>query len=220
MLAPLIHLADVSWRSGSRHVLSGLSIAVQRGEALGVVGPNGSGKTTLLRLMVGLIQPSGGAVALAGQSVRRGLGLCRVSYFGGWSTLPPAMTTSSWYALAGVQARPAGPDCRLGRLSPGLRQQAGLHASVDREAVDLIVLDEPWESLDVHASRWLSARLRRHRNSGVTLVVTSHRMPELLGVCSRIAFLSNGVLHEASPADWPTMTVDQLFDVYDRVVAG
>jgi ABC-type multidrug transport system ATPase subunit len=219
MPTPLIQMDGVSWRSGRRDVLRGVTIAIGRRDAVGIVGPNGSGKTTLLRLMVGLIEPGSGCVALDGERVPRGLGRCRVSYFGGWPTLPATVTASGWCSLFGVHTRCPWAGSRLGRLSPGLRQQAGLLASIGRDA-DLLVLDEPWDSLDVHASRWLSSRLHERREGGATLVVTSHRVQELLGVCTRIAFLSHGALREAGHADTSALTVEGLLAAYDRVMAG
>jgi ABC-type multidrug transport system ATPase subunit len=177
-----------------------VTFSLRRGEALGIVGANGSGKSTLLRLIVGLIEPAGGSATIDGLSIRCALSRYHVEFFGGWTTLPPTVTAAAWCALSGVAIDRPWADRRMWRLSPGLRQQAGLVAVLDQQALDLVVLDEPWESLDVRASRWLCERLEWQRAAGATLIVTSHRLPELLEVSSRIAVLSNGVLRESDQA--------------------
>jgi ABC-2 type transport system ATP-binding protein len=219
MSSPLLYLDAVRRKAGNREVLAGLTLRVDRGDALGLVGANGSGKTTLLRLMVGLLEPSGGSLSMGGMSIRHALRKFRIGFFGGWSTLPPTVTAAAWCRLSAASTAHHSYSWlgrKLGRLSPGLRQQAGLLAVLGQPQPDLIVLDEPWDSLDLEACRWLTTLLQRHHAAGVTLIITSHRVQELCGVCSRTAFLSNGTLHEPEGTRSPH-TPESILAAYDRL---
>src|SRR5205823_8831302 len=67
-----VALDDATIALGGRTVLANVSLRIERGEFVGVLGPNGSGKTTLMRAILGLIAPQAGAIAVLGQAVRRG----------------------------------------------------------------------------------------------------------------------------------------------------
>ena len=80
-------------------------------------------------------------------------------------------------------------------LSRGSRQMVGLRAYLAPPRAALYLLDEPWEGLDPDAARWLSMLLQQHRQAGSGILVSSHRLHDLAGVCDRYVFLSDGVLH-------------------------
>jgi ABC-2 type transport system ATP-binding protein len=207
----------VSRQLSGHRVFGGLSLALGRGDTLGIVGPNGSGKTTLLRLMVGLLEPTTGLVLLGGLPVSHGLRTVRLAYFGGWATLPPMVTPASWAALFQVHNSLAAPTKVLGKSSPGLRQQAGLRVVLQQAPLDLIVLDEPWDSLDPDASRWLCKRLIEWRKDGASIVVTSHRLRELMEVCTRVSILANGRFHEPAMRLGDHSTADPALACYDAL---
>lgn len=190
---PFIEVVALTRRYRRRVVFERISLRVGPGEILGIVGPNGAGKTTLLRIIVGLMRPSAGVIRVE-PGPEQANGSCRLSYFGGESTLPARVRVRTWFRLIGAGLRPTSDGRRLGRLSRGSRQAAGLRAMLELRQPSLIVLDEPWEGLDPGATRWLSAALRGHRANGATILVSSHRLHDLAGVCDRYAFLVNGSL--------------------------
>jgi len=177
-----LELASVSKTLGAHRVLNKVSLRVSGGEAVGLIGSNGAGKTTLLRIAAGLVRPDGG-------SVRYGAARPALRYFGGEMTLPAEVRVRRWAALFG---RHMDDRRRIGELSRGNRQLVGLRLVLADGDVDLLLLDEPWEGLDPAGSDWLTDRLRRWREQGTALVVSSHRLHDLDCICTRFVMLQRG----------------------------
>lgn len=188
----ILSLNDVVKRYDDRRVLSGVTFSVGAGEAVGVIGPNGAGKTTLLRIAMGLIRPDSGWIRLDAESIHTALGRVPVAYFAGESTIPPQVRVRSWRNLFhDVDER--GENRPFAVLSRGTRQLLGLRTVFSVSGLRLIVLDEPWEGLDPDASRWLSEAMHARRDAGTGILVSSHRLHELAGVCDRYIFLNRGI---------------------------
>jgi len=106
-----------------------------------------------------------------------------------------------------------------------MRQQLGLETTLskplEQRAGSLILLDEPWEGLDPDATRWLSAQLIEMRARGAAVMVSSHRIHDLAGVCDRCVFLKHGlVAEEVRMSKSMAAGVDRsalLFEAFDRV---
>jgi ABC-type multidrug transport system ATPase subunit len=190
-MSALLAIDGVAKKFDGRRVLSGITFSAGKGEAIGVIGPNGAGKTTLLRIVMGLIRYDTGSVRLDGEPVVSALSRVRAAYFAGESTLPPAVCVRTWRNLFhDVDERSESRPFRL--LSRGTRQLLGLRTLFSVSGLRLIVLDEPWEGLDPDASRWLTEAMRARRDAGATLLVSSHRLHDLAGVCDRYVFLDRG----------------------------
>jgi ABC-2 type transport system ATP-binding protein len=186
----VLHAFGLSKRYGAREVLRDVEISVREGEIEGLIGANGAGKTTLLRILIGLVRPSAGRVEWHQESGRAPAD--RVGHFGGAHTLPPRVPARTWARLVS-RGRAFCEDRRAVRaLSRGSRQLLGLSAELARPNLNAIFLDEPWEGLDPDGSRWLSKILRRKREEGCALLVSSHRLHDLAGLCDRYAFLLDG----------------------------
>lgn len=198
--------------------LRDVSLSAGRHEVVGIIGPNGAGKTTLLRMLLGLIRGPG-VVTLEGVSVPAGLARVRVGYFGGESTVPPGVRARRWrQVFRGVDP---GADNRAARImSRGTRQLLGLGTVLTVPDLDLIVLDEPWEGLDPDAARWLSSVITARRDGGACVLVSSHRLHDLAGVCDRYLFLDQGRLTEVATADLApdgAVTADALLAAFDAL---
>jgi ABC-2 type transport system ATP-binding protein len=176
-----LELAAVSKRFGSVPVLAQAWLQVRTGEAVGLVGANGAGKTTLLRIAAGLVIPDGGAVRT--RDVPSG-----VRYFGGEMTLPRDVRGKRWASLFGVSSH---ERRLLGALSRGSRQLYGLRIVLAPYS-DLLILDEPWEGLDPAGAAWLTDTLQRRRDMGASLLISSHRLHDLVEVCGRFVLLEGG----------------------------
>ena len=214
----LVELHNVSKSYGRHSVFSGITLVMQEAEILGIIGPNGAGKTTLLRILLGLVRPKHGTVSLWGCPPASALAQLPVAYFGGECTLPPAPKAGQWARLFDLDPAVVLESRRLRSLSRGTRQTVGLRTTLARPDPILIVLDEPWEGLDPEASRWLSAALRKKREAGVSVVVSSHRLSDLAGVCDRYAFLVAGSItcmtaEQVQPGG--LVTADVLMRVFD-----
>ncbi len=165
MPAPILQLADVSLSFGGHPLLDGLSLTVQPGERMALVGRNGSGKSTLMQVMAGLIEPDRGLVAVP-QGVTVGYmeqdpDLSAFATLGAWaaSGLPAEAAYRVEAAAEGLGFR---PDAPVATASGGERRRAAL-AKLMAEAPELMLLDEPTNHLDIAAIEWLEATLNDSR---------------------------------------------------------
>lgn len=178
-MANLVNLESVSVTRGTKSVLDGVSLGVQTGDRVGVLGLNGSGKTTLLSVLAGLIQPDSGRVATtrgtrievvtqggdlpADATVRQVV----LSHFGegdhGWASDSTVRATLDGLGLAAI-----GLDSRVGELSGGERRRVALAAALVTDA-DLLILDEPTNHLDIEGVAWLAEHLLARRSALVTV---------------------------------------------------
>ena len=196
-MTPILALKDVVKRYDGARALSGVTFTAAPGEAIGIIGPNGAGKTTLLRVIVGLIAPDSGSLRLVGEPLASGLARTPIAYFAGESTMPPGVRARAWRNLFHeVDDRGENRPFRL--LSRGTRQLLGLRTIFSTTGIRLLVLDEPWEGLDPDASRWLTDAMRARRDAGAAVIVSSHRLHDLAGVCDRYVFLNRGIATVAS----------------------
>jgi ABC-type multidrug transport system ATPase subunit len=216
----LLSVRDLSLRYRRREVIEGLTFEVASNQVLGIIGPNGAGKTTVLRALAGLISSSKGHVRVRGMPPRRAAARVNVAYFAGDFTLPGSVRARHWGSLA--TGNPITPEQRRIRtLSRGTRQLLGLRTVLSRPHLALVVLDEPWEGLDVDGARWLSRTIEAKRDRGATVVLASHDPNDLAGACDLYLFLVNrrGSLfkaHELSSAGPVTAAV--LANVLDRLL--
>jgi ABC-type multidrug transport system ATPase subunit len=215
----VLSVRDVSARYRRREVFHGLSFELCANQSLGVIGPNGAGKTTLLRVIAGLLPSAAGDVHVRGMPPRQAMSRINAAYFAGDFTLPGSVRACNWGSLATGDALT--PERRRIRtLSRGTRQLLGLRTVLSRPHLGLVVLDEPWEALDVDASRWLSRTLDAKRDRGAAVVLASHDPHDLAGMCDLYLFLVNrrGSLfkaHELSSAG--PVTAALLAAMLDRL---
>ncbi|MGH3518903.1 MAG: ABC-F family ATP-binding cassette domain-containing protein [Haloechinothrix sp.] len=190
-MANLINTEAVSKSYGERVLLDGVSLGVDEGDRIGVVGLNGGGKTTLLEILAGVVAPDNGRVSrsrdlrIAVVTQRSELGAevsVRDAVLAGYSA------EHEWAADArvrsivdGLGVTALGLDSRVGQLSGGERRRVALAAALVRE-LDLLVLDEPTNHLDVEGVRWLAEHLLARR---AALIVVTHDRWFLDAVCTR-----------------------------------
>jgi ABC-type multidrug transport system ATPase subunit len=216
---PLIAAHDLAARYGRREVFRELSFEVSANQSLGVIGPNGAGKTTLLRIVAGLLAPSRGTLRLKGKASHGTTSRISTAYFAGDFTLPGSVRACNWGSLA-TEDSVTPERRRIRTLSRGTRQLLGLRTVLSRSHLNLIVLDEPWEALDPDASRWLSRTIEAKRDRGAAVVLASHDLHDLAGVCDTYLFLVNHRAtifraHELSPIG--PVTTATLTEVLDRL---
>ena len=191
----LVDLERVAARRPDRALFEDLSLTVQTGDRLGVVGRNGSGKSTLLRVLAGEAPPEAG-------TVRRGRGV-RIGFLPQDPRLPSGTVGSvvgpgargvpestAWESAAILERLGMGAlaDADVATLSGGQAKRTAL-ARLLVEEVDLLILDEPTNHLDVDAIAWLEERLARFRGG---LVLVTHDRHVLDRVTTRILELDRG----------------------------
>jgi len=185
----LLAALGLAARYRHREVFHDVSFDLGGGQVLGIIGPNGAGKTTLLRVIAGLLAPCEGEVRVRGMPPRQAMAAgANIAYFAGEFTLPGSVRACEWGSLAtGGAITPE--RRRIRTLSRGTRQLLGLRTVLSRPHLGLLVLDEPWEALDVDGSRWLSRTLEAKRDRGAAVVLTSHDPHDLGGICDLYLFL-------------------------------
>jgi zinc/manganese transport system ATP-binding protein len=212
----LLTLDNIGVRLGGRQVLSDVTFSLRKGEFTGVIGPNGAGKTTLLRVILGLIEPSGGQVLIDGQPVNS-KNKAAIGYVPQKLVIDPDMPLRArdvvalgidghrlGFALPSRQRREmieaalddvgaAGyANARVGELSGGEQQRVLIaHALISRPK--LLLLDEPLANLDIKSEQEIVAVLGRlAREQKIAILLSAHDMNPLLGVMDRIVYVANG----------------------------
>lgn len=171
--APLLQLTDISLTFGGDPVFDGLSLTVQQGDRVALVGRNGSGKSTLMKVMAGLVEPDRGEVVLsAGTQVgymEQEPDLTDFATLGEFAGagLPEAEAYRIEMAAEGLKFDPARP---VATASGGERRRAAL-ARLLAQAPELMLLDEPTNHLDIQAIGWLEDHLNQTR---AAYVIISH----------------------------------------------
>ncbi|WP_309666461.1 ATP-binding cassette domain-containing protein [Tabrizicola sp.] len=169
--APLLQLSDISLTFGGNPVFDGLSLVIQPGDRVALVGRNGSGKSTLMKVMAGLVEPDRG-IRVVSPGVSVGY-MEQDPDLSGYATLgdfaSAALGEGEGYKLAVVaEGLKFNPDMPVATASGGERRRAAL-AKLLAEAPELMLLDEPTNHLDIQAIEWLEAELLTTRTAFVLI---------------------------------------------------
>lgn len=214
-----IVIANVSCSRKGEKILEDVTLDVESGTVMGLLGPNGAGKTTLIRLVAGLARPDAGTIHVCGEDAakrsvrfRRLIGLVPQE-----NTLESELTvgesllayarlygindakemvhqTAEWYHLSDFL------DKRPEEISGGMKRRAVIaRAAMTDPAV--LLLDEPSAGLDPDLRHEVWALIRKLRDAGKTLLLTTHYMEEAERLCGRIAFLRAGRLRALDTAE-------------------
>lgn len=192
--------------------LDGLSLDVARGEIFGFLGPNGAGKTTTLKILMGLMRPDGGRVAILGASageveVRKRIGFLPESpYFYDYLTarefltfygelaglLGTTLSKRVGYLLDAVGLAHA-EHRQLRKFSKGMLQRVGLAQAIIHDP-ELVVLDEPMSGLDPLGRKQVRDVILQLREQGKTVFFSSHIIPDVEMICDRVGVVMKGRL--------------------------
>ncbi|MFC6660828.1 ABC transporter ATP-binding protein [Deinococcus multiflagellatus] len=198
--APLA-VQDIAVRLGGELILDGVTLDVQRGEFLALIGPSGGGKSTLLRVLAGLLKPERGTVHIATPPA-----LVFQDYrLLPWRTalrnvqLPADLGTGGGLApgealkMVGMEAY--GPYFPA-QLSGGMRARVALARALAQSG-DVLLLDEPFAALDALVRERFNAELRHlHEKTGRTTVLVTHSIREAVWLADRVAVLRGGRIVE------------------------
>ena len=196
-----------------------IDLNVRAGDVYGFLGPNGAGKTTTLRMALGLIVPTEGKVELFGRDpMREGARALEgvAGFVEGPRFYPYLSARKNLEMLAAldgdgakgridevleiVELSPRAAH-RVGGYSHGMRQRLGIAAALLRRP-RLLMLDEPATGLDPAGMRDMRALIRRLADEGITVLLSSHQLPEVQELCDRVAIVDHGrVVYEGALAD-------------------
>jgi ABC-type branched-subunit amino acid transport system ATPase component len=215
-------VSNVSIAFGGVRALDGVSLAIERGEIFGLIGPNGSGKTTLVNCITRIYSPDMGRIAFAGQDLGR-LAPFEVARLGVGRTFQNINLVDEMSVLDNVAAARAGRRLEQARreamhlleqldvgqvamqpcggLAYGLKRRVEIARALAVEP-QLLLLDEPAAGLNPTEQADLAARLQKLSAGGLTLLVIEHNMPFLMPLATRMACLDYGrIIAAGSPAE-------------------
>ena len=202
----MLSVEGLSKTFGRRRVLSDVSFRVHSGEVLGLIGPNGAGKTTVLECLAGLLPSDSGRILFR----ERPLSLSRrkeALFYLPDAILPWAQQTVNWVLTffeklysrdPEIRTRLAGPlrleevaRARVATLSKGERKRVLLALGL-LSPHPLLLLDEPFDGLDLRQTRDVMSLLRSESAGGRTLFVSIHQLVDAEKVCDRLVLLNAG----------------------------
>ncbi len=232
---PVLSVEGLRRSYGAKAAVDGISFRVERAEIVGLLGPNGAGKTTTINMVLGVLEPSAGAIRIEGVDVatRRSQALACTNFAAVYAPLPGNLTVEQnlrifgmLYAVERLEERISELLAQL-HLEPFRRSKCGVLSSGEQTRVALakamlnrprlLLLDEPTASLDPATARDIRAEIRAYADAGAGGVLwTSHNMFEVEDVCDRVLFLSHGrILLEGDPRTLPgehgRATLEDLF---------
>ncbi len=217
----IVEFESVEKRYGKVHALRDANLSVPVGATLGLIGPNGAGKTTSMLITTSLLQRDGGMVRVGGidperdpKAVRRHVGYMP-DFFGVYEGLRVREYLEFFSATQNIRpaARPAvvadllalvdledKADADVNTLSRGMKQRLSLARALIHDP-ELLVLDEPASGLDPRARVELRELIAELQRMGRTIVISSHILSELEGVCSHLAVVDHGRVLAQGPVE-------------------
>ncbi len=197
----MIQLQNVSKAFAARPVLQDLSLQVDRGRILGLLGGNGAGKTTTLNLILGFLQPDSGTIRVTGETAYIPENVALYPELSGLENLRAfaalagrdLSTQEGENLLARVKLPAEAMSRRLASYSKGMRQRVAIAIALARQA-QVFLLDEPTTGLDPAAVQDLATLLRQLAQDGAAILLTTHDLWHLSIDSDEVAILSAGRL--------------------------
>jgi ABC-2 type transport system ATP-binding protein len=212
-MPPIIAVANLSKRYASGfEALKSINLDIRRGEIFALLGPNGAGKTTLISIICGIVNPSEGSVTVDGHDIIRDYRPARAMI----GLVPQELTTDAfetvWATVSfsrGLWGKPPSPEVitrvlkalslwdkrndKIMTLSGGMKRRVLIAKALAHEP-QILFLDEPTAGVDVELRKDMWGVVRELRNSGVTIILTTHYIEEAEQMVDRIGIISKGEL--------------------------
>ncbi len=192
------------------HALRNINLDIARGEIFALLGPNGAGKTTLIGVICGLVKPSEGTITADGHDIHRDWRQARSKI----GLVPQELTTDAFETVwattnfsRGLFGKPPNPahcekvlkalslwdkkDAKIMELSGGMKRRVMIAKALSHEPA-ILFLDEPTAGVDVELRRDMWNVVRELRQSGVTIILTTHYIEEAEEMADRVGVISNG----------------------------
>ena len=212
-MPPIISVSKLTktYASGLQ-ALKSIDLEILRGEIFALLGPNGAGKTTLINIVCGIVTPSTGVVVVDGHDIMRDYRAARSKI----GLVPQELTTDTFETVTatinfsrGLFGRPPDPGYiekvlrdlslwekrkdKIMTLSGGMKRRVLIAKALSHEP-EILFLDEPTAGVDVELRRDMWALVRRLRQSGVTIILTTHYIDEAEEMADRIGVINKGEL--------------------------
>jgi ABC-2 type transport system ATP-binding protein len=213
LMQPVISVSGLTKKYASGlHALKNINLEIRKGEIFALLGPNGAGKTTLISIICGIVTPSSGTVVADGHDVLKDYRAARTKI----GLVPQELTTDAFETvwatvsfsrgLFGHAPKPAyieqvlkdlslweKKDSRIMTLSGGMKRRVMIAKALSHEP-DILFLDEPTAGVDVALRKDMWALVRKLRERGVTIILTTHYIEEAEEMADRVGVISKGEL--------------------------
>ncbi len=244
-MPPIISVSNLSktYASGFE-ALKRVNLDIRRGEIFALLGPNGAGKTTLINIVCGIVTPSAGAVSVGGHDILKDYRAARAMI----GLVPQELTSNAfesvWATVSfsrGLFGKPANPDhlakvlkdlslwdrknSKIMTLSGGMKRRVLIAKALAHEP-QVLFLDEPTAGVDVELRQDMWKSVRFLRDSGVTVILTTHYIEEAELMADRIGVISKGEIilveekAELMRKLGKKVLTLQLHEVLDAIPAG
>ncbi|MCM2249681.1 MAG: ABC transporter ATP-binding protein [Geothrix sp.] len=235
-----LELVDLTKRFGDKTAVEGLSLALEPGTFLGLLGRNGAGKSTTLKMVTGLLKPTSGRIRVLGMdleadplAVKRQIGAMPedmalldmltgpqyLRFVGRMYGLEDALIDRRRAELFDTLDLAPGPNTLIADYSFGMKKKAALCAAL-LHGPRILFLDEPFEGIDPVTSRTIKDILNNLQQRGVTLVLTSHILEVVERLCPLIAILDEGRLKGFGSLDDLRQGGESLEQLFVDLVGG
>ena len=226
-MSAILECRNLSKRYGSKEVLAGLDLTLERGRIIGLLGPNGSGKSTLIKLVAGVLTPSAGEIRVGGfvpgiESKKIVSYLPERTYLNDWMTVRQMVGLfadfyddfNSAKAYDMVGRLKLDPQAKLKTLSKGTRETIQLILVMSREA-ELYLLDEPIGGVDPAARDYILNTIIQNYSDNAAVILSTHLIADIERILDEVVFLKDGqvTLHSSVEAvrEEKGTSIDGLF---------
>src|SRR5690606_15395422 len=198
--------------AGGFQALTGVDLDIRRGEIFALLGPNGAGKTTLISIVCGIVKPTSGVVLADGHDIQKDYRAARAKI----GLVPQELSTDAFETVwdtvkfsRGLFGRPPNPahlekvrkdlslsaknGAKIMTLSGGMKRRVMIAKALSHEPI-ILFLDEPTAGVDVELRRDMWEMVRGLRESGVTVILTTHYIEEAEEMADRIGVINHGEL--------------------------
>lgn len=216
------------WRRPRVVAVKDLDLKIERGEVFGLLGPNGSGKSTTIKILLGLLYPTRGRVAVFGKpptdvEVKRRIGFLpeesylyrfldareTLDYYGRLFRLPRRVRINRTHMLLDLVGLSRESGRKIGEYSKGMARRIGLAQALINDP-EFLILDEPTSGLDPVGTRQIKDIIRELGQRGKTILLSSHLLGDVEDVCDRVTILYGGHRRAQGTLDELLARTDQL----------
>ena len=229
-MSNLVEIKELGKCYGKKKVMNNLSLSLESGRIVGILGSNGSGKSTLIKMMAGVLKPTSGQITINGYPV--GVNTKKiVSYLPERTYLNPSMKVkeavdyfadfyedfSKQKALDMLEKFGINEQDKIKSLSKGTREKVQIVLVMSREA-KLYLLDEPMGGVDPAAREYILRTIISNYNEDATVVITTHLISDIENVLDEVVFIKQGEVYLKESVDDITTKYNKSVDALFREV--
>ncbi len=206
-MSAIIEIRNLSKKIGKKQILKNVSFSVYEGETVGLLGRNGAGKTSILKCITGLWQYDNGDIFVCGENIKKSDNLSKIAAIVGYPSIFPNMTlweNIDYFGILSLKEYLSRAKeltkllnlsdvlhKKVGTFSSGMKQKSCLLVALMQNP-EILILDEPTSMLDPISGFEIREFIKTIKKSGISILISSHNITELEGLCERAIVVDNG----------------------------